>query len=390
MRLRSHPRFPAMEEKAMKRITGWILLMAVLLTLPMSALAIDQTRSYTFDLTVNGQRELHVLPGDVVTVVFTLRRNDSGEAYTMFGMQNEIAYDENFVKPVENGSAVNADVRMQDIALRGGGRKFYMNYVSFADGVEWNATQIVGTFQLEIIGTSGVTTLSNQNYKVSLRDGGDAYQADCQDLRLIVSNECEVSFETNGGTPLESVLVPYNKPMERPEDPVREGWHVEGWYSDIDLTDEWDFENDPVLSNMILYAKWARGNPQNGFFDKILDGLKKALEWVKNLFAGLNPGAVGEWIADHPWILAVPLALIVLLILLFGRRKCRVIFETNGGAPIEPMKVKRNQTIQNLPVSVRGYSVFCGWYKDAATTDPWYADVDQVKKKKTRLYAKWL
>lgn len=33
----------------MKRITGWILLMAVLLTLPMSALAIDLTRSYTFD-----------------------------------------------------------------------------------------------------------------------------------------------------------------------------------------------------------------------------------------------------------------------------------------------------------------------------------------------------
>lgn len=172
---------------------------------------------------------------------------------------------------------------------------------------------------------------------------------------------------------------------------MREGWHVEGWYSDIDLTNEWDFENDPVLSNMILYAKWARGNPQNGFFDRILDGLKKALEWVKNLFAGLNPGAVGEWIADHPWILAVPLALIVLLlILLFGRRKCRVIFETNGGASIEPMKVKRNQIFQNLPVPVRGYSVFCGWYKDAATTDPWYAGVDQVKKKKTRPYAKWL
>ena len=39
---------------------------------------------------------------------------------------------------------------------------------------------------------------------------------------------------------------------------------------------------------------------------------------------------------------------------------------------------------------VRGYSVFCGWYKDAAMTDPWYAGVDKVKKRKTKLYAKWL
>lgn len=160
-----------------------------------------------------------MLPGDVVTVVFTLRRNDSGEAYTMFGMQNEIAYDENFVKPVENGSVVNADVRTQDIALRGGGREFYMNYVSFADGVEWNATQIVGTFQLEIIGTSGVTILSNQNYKVSLRDGSDAYQADCQDLRLIVSNECEVSFETNGGTLWRACSCPTTSPWSGPRIP---------------------------------------------------------------------------------------------------------------------------------------------------------------------------
>lgn len=129
---------------------------------------------------------------------------------------------------------------------------------------------------------------------------------------------------------------------------------------------------------MILYAKWAKGNPQHGFLDGLLDGLGRAMEWVKALLDEMNL----EWMGGQTWLFAVPFALLLLLLVLLKRRKCRVVFETNGGAPIEPIKVKRNQTLQNLPVPVRGYSLFCGWYKDAAMTDPWYAGADQVKKKK--------
>ena len=68
----------------------------------------------------------------------------------------------------------------------------------------------------------------------------------------------------------------------------------------------------------------------------------------------------------------------------------KVIFVTNGGAPIDPIKVKRGDKLENLPVPVRGYSIFCGWYKDERFTDPWYAGVDKVTKRKTKLYAKWL
>ena len=81
--------------------------------------------------------------------------------------------------------------------------------------------------------------------------------------------------------------------------------------------------------------------------------------------------------------------MLLLILLLLGRKR-RVIFETNGGAPIDPIRVRKNETLKELPVPVRGYSVFCGWYKDAAMTDPWYAGVDKVKKRKTKLYAKWL
>ena len=362
----------------MKRFITGLLLLALLLTVQ-TALAADRTRSYTFDLNVNGQHEVRVQKGDVITVVFTLQRTDSAAAYTMYAMQNEIRYDDEFVRIIEDASIVSADVRTKDVPLIDGSREFYMNYVSFANGAQWKANQLVGTFQMEILADAGISKLTNKNYKVSIRDGSDVYPATANDLTLIVSDECVVSFETNGGTPIEDMIVHYGEKLTKPEDPVKSGWHVEGWYRDIDLTQEWSFDEDTVDSNMTLYAKWAEGEPQRGIFTNIWN-------WIRNLFTGFGDLLNAWW----PWWLLLPGVLILLLILLLLlRRGYRVVFETNGGAPIDAIRVKRNDALDDLPIPVRGYSVFSGWYKDQALTDPWYAGVDKVKKRKTTLYAKW-
>lgn len=368
----------------MKRFTRWFLIcLLILATLSPAALAVDESRSYTFDLSVNGSNEAHVAPGDVITVVFTLKRTDSSNAYTMYAMQNEIRYDDEFVRPVENGSVVTASVQNQDIALRGGDRAFYMNYVSFADGEEWNANQIVGTFQMEVLGTEGVTVLKNENFLVSLSDGSDSYLGEANDLTLIVSAECVVHFETNGGTPLDDILVPYGEMLKRPEDPTREGYSIEAWYSDIDLTEKWDFDAMPVESNMTLYAKWTEGEQTLSLWQRIV-------AWFRSLFGDMD--WLGRWFENYGTflLLGVPALGVLLLLLLLMRRKRTVVFMVNGGAPIDPIKVKRKETLKDLPVPVRGDSVFCGWYKDEKLTDPWYAGVDKVTKHKIKLYAKWL
>ena len=381
----------------MKRLTGWILLLILLICSAVPALAVDESRSYSFDLAVNGQNEVHVLPDQVVTVTFTLNRLDSAAPYTMYAMQNQIRYDDTFVEIVEEGTLVNADIQTRDIALRGDGREFYMNYVSFADGVTWNAKQIVGNFQLRIKGTSGATVLSNKNYKVSLADGSDVYAAQAGDLTLIVSSECIVRFVTNGGSPMEDMIVPYGELMPVPEPPVREGYHVAGWYSDIDLTQEWDFATMPVVSNMTLYARWEEGGTESGsdtgLLQRIAAWFRNLIHWFRNLFAGIgnaSNGGMGDMLVLVCIAAAALVLLLLVILLLLRRRKCTVIFVVQGGVPVEPIRVKRGQTLKNLPVPVRGYSVFCGWYKDEKMTDPWYAGVDKVTKRTTRLYAKWL
>lgn len=51
--------------------------------------------------------------------------------------------------------------------------------------------------------------------------------------------------------------VEYGSLLTAPADPVKVGYIFAGWYTGRDLTTEWDFANDPVESNMSLFARWA-------------------------------------------------------------------------------------------------------------------------------------
>lgn len=44
--------------------------------------------------------------------------------------------------------------------------------------------------------------------------------------------------------------------VEKPVDPTRKNYDFEGWFRNADGTDPWDFENDLVVKNTRLYAKW--------------------------------------------------------------------------------------------------------------------------------------
>jgi len=66
----------------------------------------------------------------------------------------------------------------------------------------------------------------------------------------------KVSFESNGGSGVESQTVFKNQPVKRPPDPSRSGYTFDGWYSDNEtFLEEWDFAAIPN-GDMTLYAKW--------------------------------------------------------------------------------------------------------------------------------------
>lgn len=241
----------------------FIFLLVSILMLPMLCMTASATETpeFRYELTVDGKDTIEAHTGDVITVALYLYRTDVDAEYTMYAMQDEIRYDSEFFELVEDTVLLSSGIQSTDIALVDNHREFYMNYVSLAGGSQWNAKTRIGTFQLRIIGTSGVTTITNEDFLVSLPDGSGSYKCEANELTVILSTACTVKFETNGGTPIEPVVAIYGELLGRPEDPIREGKYLVGWYKDIHLTEEWDFEMDTIKGNMTLYAKWADVEP---------------------------------------------------------------------------------------------------------------------------------
>lgn len=241
----------------MKRLlTTGLALLLVLMMIP-AAFAAQPSEEFMFELSVDGSDTKQVEPGDIITVMFTLVRTDSDDAYQMYGMQNQIRYDSNFFELVE-GSAMLADgIQTTDLGMRDESREFYMNFLSLTGGQQWNSRTIVGSFQLKVIGTGGTTKITNENYLVSTEDGTGSYQAECRDVTVSISSDCTVTFESNGGSPVAEMTVPCGERLEKPADPTREGYVFEGWYRDFDLKEAWNFKEDSVEGNMTLYAKWS-------------------------------------------------------------------------------------------------------------------------------------
>ena len=69
-----------------------------------------------------------------------------------------------------------------------------MNYLSMSGGEKWNADTLIGSFQLKVVGESGVTKITNEDYLVSFKDGTGSYSCESNELTIIFSTDCVVTF----------------------------------------------------------------------------------------------------------------------------------------------------------------------------------------------------
>jgi len=228
-----------------------------MVTVAPTVFAADTSRAYLFDLSSNGKNSIEVLCGDIITVTLTLERTDNGADNTMYAMQDEIEYDKNFFRLIEDSVMLRSGIQSVSLDMRDNMRRLYMNYVSFAGGEGWSPRVVIGSFQMEVIGTSGASKITNQNALVSTRDGFSEYSSAVNDLTVIVSSVLTVRFESNGGSAVPDQIVSIGDKVVRPTNPVKSGYTFSGWYNDFDLRNPWNFAADSVNRNMVLYAGWT-------------------------------------------------------------------------------------------------------------------------------------
>lgn len=136
-------------------------------------------------------------------------------------------------------NADNADVSFADVTKNTGEYTVTISYSGF-DGEGSENYQGSGTL------TSTVTV-----YRQSSGSGGGGGR----------TSAYTVSFNTNGGSAIESRSVKSGEKAKAPEPPEMEGYTFAGWYSDDTLTEKFDFA-EKITKNITLYAKWTE-NKQN-------------------------------------------------------------------------------------------------------------------------------
>lgn len=99
--------------------------------------------------------------------------------------------------------------------------------------------------------TVSVTVQDDSGNGGSGNNGGSSGGGDSSE-----TEQYTVIFESNGGSVVEKQTVADGQKVSRPEDPTKEGFVFEGWYTDSGMTTAYDFGSE-VTKSFTLYAKWA-------------------------------------------------------------------------------------------------------------------------------------
>lgn len=215
--------------------------------------------------------------------------------------------------PSQYGSGVKGD-----FTLDGDKITLYMDLVG--QRIEYlSGTLSNGVLKLGIVGTEQIY------YKDGIVPDTDSNQPGDGNKP---SQQFVVSFNSLGGTFVNGMLANDNETINAPVNPTRDGYIFDGWYTNEHYDTKWNFTTDKVISNLILYAKWAR-------------------------------------------------------------QTYSVHFESNGGSEVNGIVDVQHDSIISEPANITksGY-VFAGWFKDSQCTEKWNFATDRVTSNVT-LYAGW-
>ena len=172
----------------MKRFLILILCICICcsLLLPASA-AEDSSLGLIYDLTADGSDTITAEPGSIITVCFRMRRGDgSGEDFSLRILQNEILYDQDFFRFVEDSIQVEKSGGSALFQTRLDGTHIIKASFLSSDGSSFGDGEAFCSFRLQVVGSSG------EGWVRCDRDRAKAYDGDNEACTLDAASEIRV------------------------------------------------------------------------------------------------------------------------------------------------------------------------------------------------------
>jgi len=219
-----------------------------------------------------------------------------------------------------------------------------------------------------------------------------------------ISDGYNVNFVTNGGSMVYDQVIQEGNLVDEPTKPTKTGHSFAGWYSDIWLTQKWNFASNRVYATTTLYAKWeVIGTGDSYLVSFNTDGGEPIPDQPVThggKIVPISPIKAGYyfsgWYTDSyfygAWdfengVVTEPMTLYAEFWEVWPGY-FNVRFETNGGNLILDWPVEANSRVTEPSAPSKEGYVFGGWFRDAALTQAWSFSTNITQT--TTLYAKWV
>ena len=178
-------------------------------------------------------------------------------------------------------------------------------------------------------------------------------------FKLTLTDGCTVTFDTDGGSAVESQTVASGRKAVRPADPVRTGYTFAGWYLDGEV---YDFDT-PVTTDLTLTAHWT-ANQYTITFDTA-GGSEIApitQDYGTPITAPADPTRNGYTFVG--WSPALPAAMPAENMTVTAQwtvNQYTITFDTAGGSAIAPITQDYGTPITAPADPTRNGYTFVGW-----------------------------
>ena len=219
---------------------------------------------------------------------------------------------------------------------------------------------------------------------------------------LISTPTYTVTFDSQGGSAVDSQTVERGGLVTEPTDPTRDVYTFGGWYKELECTNAWDFDTDTVTSDVTLYAQWTTST-YTVTFDKN-GGDTEADPTTKTATHGGNVGTLPtaptracytftSWNtkANGSGTKFKATTAVTADITVYAQwtiNSYTVTFDSQGGSAVDPQTVNKGGKATEPTAPTWGGYIFGGWYKESGCTNAWDFNTDTVTAD-VRLYAKW-
>ncbi len=205
-----------------------------------------------------------------------------------------------------------------------------------------------------------------------------------------------VKFETNGGAPIQEIVVDKDTTLEDIPTPVKEGYEFKGWYFDTNFSETFDINTLLEKAPITLYAKWQVKQYTISFVtnnSEIVDAITKDYGATITLPTTLTKEGYlfDKWYEDSNFTKEFTASTMpskdTTLYAKWLPKPVTITFDSMGGSTVNPITKNAFENVSAPAIpTLMGYE-FKGWYTTSTYENEFVFNT--MPTNNIKLYAKW-